>query len=276
MTSNYRAPRHSLRISKDRDTNCYSDDDEGKDLGLPLEKLNLGPRKKLVILALNGFLVYRTHRYRGKIPRNRMHDGLFDNHLVYKRPFCQDFMNFCLQRFEIGLWSSGKEHNVYGVLDCVLKELRKRLLFVWDEDKRSYYGFKSVENKHKPLFFKELKKVWEMIKPPDKRGRGSYSASNTLLIDEDPCKGLLNPPNTGIYPEPYDPDNLADDLLDPKKGLGLYLDGLAEAEDVQAYVEAHPFGQPAIGREHKDWLFYSKIRRRAWSHRLSSPSPVYS
>ena len=49
-------------------------------------------------------------------------------------------------------------------------------------------GFKSLENKNKPLFFKQLKKLWEKVK----KG-GPYSASNTLLIDDTPYKALLNP-----------------------------------------------------------------------------------
>ncbi|GAB2302133.1 hypothetical protein Dimus_036150 [Dionaea muscipula] len=267
MTRKYRVPcRHELGLSSGSD--CYSyessdsvDSDEGEDFVLPLEKLNLGPKKKLVILTLNGLLLYRNHRS-GKIPTNRTHDARFGNQLVYKRPFFQEFMNFCLQRFEIGIWSSAKGHNVDGVIDCVFKGgLKKKLLFVWDQDKCSDYGFKSLENKEKPIFLKELKKLWDEVKSSD--NRGSYSASNTLLIDETPYMGLLNPPNTSIYPEPYDPDNEADNALDPKEELGKYLDGLAEAEDVQAYVKAHPIGQPAIGPEHPDWGFYSKIRRRA-------------
>ncbi|GAB2302137.1 hypothetical protein Dimus_036154 [Dionaea muscipula] len=166
MTSNSVVIKHGLCVSdNNRDTDCHSDSDEkntdelGEDVGLPLEKLNLGPKKKLIVLGCRGFLFDRAHCYLDKIPSNRKHDGRFRNYLIYKRPFCEEFMNFCLQRFEIGLWSSGK-------------------------------------------------------------------------------------------------------VLDPKKGLGVYLDGLAEAEDVQAYVKAHPYGQPAVGPEHEDWLYYSKIRRR--------------
>ncbi|KAK4730821.1 hypothetical protein R3W88_023809 [Solanum pinnatisectum] len=53
-------------------------------LYLPLEKLNLGPKKKLLVLNLGGLLVHR-------------------------RPFCDQFLKFCLERFEIGIWSSAME-----------------------------------------------------------------------------------------------------------------------------------------------------------------------
>jgi len=45
-----------------------------------------------------------------------------------------------------------------------------------------------MEKKEKPLFFKQLKKVWEKIN----KG-GPYSASNTLMIDDKPYKSFVNP-----------------------------------------------------------------------------------
>lgn len=52
-----------------------------------------------------------------------------------------------------------------------------------------------------------------------------------------------------------------DFATDPKVELGLYLDGVADADDVQAYVKEHPFGQPPITPNHPDWVFYSKVLR---------------
>lgn len=28
---------------------------------------------------------------------------------VYKRPYCEEFMKFCLENFEVGIWSSARE-----------------------------------------------------------------------------------------------------------------------------------------------------------------------
>lgn len=47
--------------------------------------------------------------------------------------------------------------------------------------------------------------------------------------------------------------------LGPKGELRLYLEGLADADDVTSYVEEHPIGQPAITSAHADWDFYSNI-----------------
>ncbi|KAK7311222.1 hypothetical protein RJT34_09225 [Clitoria ternatea] len=51
-------------------------------------------------------------------------------------------------------------------------------------------GYKSSENDYMHLVFKELSKVWEHIK---KEGKGTYSASNSLMIDNKPYRTLLNP-----------------------------------------------------------------------------------
>uniref|UniRef100_A0A803MZP7 Mitochondrial import inner membrane translocase subunit TIM50 n=1 Tax=Chenopodium quinoa TaxID=63459 RepID=A0A803MZP7_CHEQI len=181
---------------------------------------------------------------------------------VYKRPFLDEFMKFCLERFEVGLWSSAQEQNVDLVLDCAFKGLKNRFLFVWDQKQSTDTGFKTLENKRKPLFLKELSKLHSYLANSSKGAR--FSESNTLLIDKDPVKSLCNPAHTGIFPDTYDPSNNNDNALDPKEELGKYLEGLANAEDddVPTYVKANPFGQPAIGPDHPDWDFYSRVRRR--------------
>ncbi|TQD94055.1 hypothetical protein C1H46_020250 [Malus baccata] len=85
-------------------------EDTGSDCGLSLEKLNIGSRKKLVIFSLNGFIVHRVSIHnQTKIPSNRTPDGTYGSYLVFKRPFCEEFMQFCFERFEVGIWSSAQE-----------------------------------------------------------------------------------------------------------------------------------------------------------------------
>ncbi|KAF7818728.1 putative C-terminal domain small phosphatase [Senna tora] len=235
----------------------YDDDagDSGSDYDLSLEKLNLGPTKKLLVLSLNGLLVHRVFRGESEgIPKNRLADFRYGNYLVFKRPFIQEFIKFCLESFQVGIWSSAMEHNVDEVLDYATGPQRSKLLFVWDQSQCTDSGFKSLEKKTKPLFFKELKRVWRDVK----KG-GPYSEANTLFIDDEPYKALLNPPNTGIFPEPYNAEDKDDNFLDPKGELGSYLKGLAEANDVQSYVKQHSIGQPAITSDHSDWAYYSVV-----------------
>ncbi|KDO61012.1 hypothetical protein CISIN_1g039355mg [Citrus sinensis] len=115
-------------------------------------------------------------------------------------------MDFCLERFEVGIWSSAREWYMNNALNCIMVGLRGKLLFAW-------HSILSV-----PV--------------------GQYSSSNTLLIDTDPYKALLNPPKTAIFPTEYKPSDVNDNALE------------------------HPFGQPAISPLHPDWNYYSKIIRR--------------
>ncbi|KAL6145716.1 hypothetical protein ACLB2K_056401 [Fragaria x ananassa] len=86
-------------------------DDEKFNQDTGIDKLTLEPRrKKLLVFDLNGLLVYRVYRSnKPDVPSDRTPDGKFGNHLVFKRPFAEEFVQFCLERFEIGIWSSALE-----------------------------------------------------------------------------------------------------------------------------------------------------------------------
>lgn len=54
-------------------------------------------------------------------------------------------------------------------------------------------GFKTLENRHKTLVFKDLSRIWEKEDPSLPWEKGEYNESNTLLLDDSPYKALLNP-----------------------------------------------------------------------------------
>ncbi|AEC09267.1 haloacid dehalogenase-like hydrolase family protein [Arabidopsis thaliana] len=122
---------------------------------------------------------------------------------------------------------------------------------ILDQEKCTDSGYKTLENSDKPLFFKDLSKVFQCFK--------GFSASNTIFIEEEPYKALLNPDNTGVFPLSYDPSDTKDNLLDPEGEFCSYLDGLANSSDVQAYIKEHPFGQPMIDSSHLDWSYYRRV-----------------
>ncbi|KAM5559612.1 hypothetical protein ABKV19_020996 [Rosa sericea] len=229
----------------------------GSDSGLSLEKLNLQPRKKLLVLSLNGLLLYRVYRKnKAKFPTTRDPDARFASQLVFEGPFAAEFVEFCLERFEVAVWSCAQERKVKGVLDCVMGwRKRKKLIAIFDQDHCTDSEPISMEDKEMPLFLKKLKDLWKYLD-------GKYSESDTLLIDDQPYKALLNPPYTGIFLESYNPNNASDNALDPKGELGVYLDDLAAADNVQVYVKKNPFGVPRVSSGHPDWNFYSAVIRR--------------
>lgn len=217
--------------------------------------VNTKGRKKLLVLGLGGLLCYRIcYKDRTKVP-DRPPDAAYGSYTVYKRPYCEEFIKFCLEKFEVGIWSSAREWYLNSALDCISSGLRSKVLFAWDQNECTNTGISSLEKKEKPIFFKELKKVWDR----NWSHTDGFSASNTLLIDDTPYKALLNPPYTSVFPTEYKVDNVNDNALGPNGELRLYLVGLAAADDVPSYVKAHPFGQPTITPLHSDWDYYSKI-----------------
>lgn len=48
-------------------------------------------------------------------------------------------------------------------------------------------------------------------------------------------------------------------LAGPSGELRTYLAQLADADNVQSFVEQNPFGQPAIRPGHEDWELYRNI-----------------
>ncbi|XP_073145303.1 uncharacterized FCP1 homology domain-containing protein C1271.03c-like [Henckelia pumila] len=237
-----------------------SSDDEKEsaysvDIGLPLDKLSLGPKKKLLVLCLGGLLVHRVHvRDRASV-RGLRPDVVYGKFLVFKRPFCTDFLKFCFERFQVGLWSSARDHNIDGVLNDITGGARSKLMFVWSQEECTDSGFYCINKREKPLFLKNLKNLWEKKYIT----KGQYSSSNTLLIDDEPHTCLLNPPNTAIFPDPYKKHDTKDAVLGLNGELRKFLDGLADADDVPSYVKDHPIGQLAISPAHPDWKYYARI-----------------
>ncbi|PON69672.1 FCP1 domain containing protein [Trema orientale] len=133
------------------------------------------------------------------------------------------------------------------------------LLVDFDQSHCTTTKFNTLENKNKPLVFKELRKLWEKLEPDLPWEKGEYDETNTLLLDDSPYKALRNPANTAIFPRPYRYGDRSDKSLGPGGDLRTYLEGLATTDNIQKYVECNPFGQEAITKSHKSWEFYSKL-----------------
>nr|XP_043609135.1 uncharacterized protein LOC122581058 isoform X2 [Erigeron canadensis] len=129
----------ATKISSKSNNSVASDDVEKKDeketsidISISLDKLSLRPKKKLLVLPLAGIIVYRAHRSRpNTFPKNRRPDFSYGSFHVYKRPFCKEFLEFCFQRFHVALWSAAREYNLQGILDHVMGDRKRKLLFTW-------------------------------------------------------------------------------------------------------------------------------------------------
>ncbi|KAF9606571.1 hypothetical protein IFM89_026763 [Coptis chinensis] len=137
--------------------------------------------------------------------------------------------------------------------------MKSQLLFCWDQSHCSTTGFYTVENNDKPLMLKELVKLWDKDDPNLPWEKREYNESNSLLVDDSPYKALLNPTHTAIFPTSYDIRDKNDNSLGHGGDIRMYLDGVATSENVQKYIQQHPFGQPAITKSHPCWQHYSQV-----------------
>ncbi|KAK6261755.1 hypothetical protein QUC31_007571 [Theobroma cacao] len=236
------------------------------------------PKKKLLVLDLNGILVDVAQK-----PGEFKPDIRLSGKGVFKRPFCDDFLEFCFRTFNVGIWSSRIKKNVKRLVAFLMKKWRRNLLFCWlflycingfmlcitywyhdvsfmqHRKQCTITKFKTIEDKKKPLVLKELSKLWGRHSPNVPWEKGEYDESNTLLLDDSPYKALHNPANTAVFPYPYQYRDTKDSSLGCGGDIRTYLEGLAAAENVQKYVEQNPFGQSAITESNPHWDFYCQI-----------------
>ncbi|KAB2055893.1 hypothetical protein ES319_A11G068400v1 [Gossypium barbadense] len=241
------------RNSEESSDSIYAN--ETNDVSLTIVKTPVSQlRKKLLVLDVNGLLadiIYRPSK-------NYKADAHIAGRAIFKRPFCDDFLRFCFEKFEVGIWSSRNRRTLERVVDFLMGDMKQKLLFCWDSSHCTTTQFKAPGHRYKPLVFKELRKLWRKSDPNLPWEKGYYNESNTLLIDDSPYKALLNPLDTAIFPHPFMFD-MDDDSLGGGGDLRVYLERLALAENVQKFLELNPFGQIAITERSHDWCFYGRV-----------------
>ncbi len=155
--------------------------------------------RPLVILDVNGVLGEREPYD----PNSRSKKRKFQ-----PRPFADAFLDFCKDRFELALWSCTSQPGQLSLFP----NLADYILFDWNQDKATNMSPRtSAVGKDKPLFFKELSKVF--------REMPCFDPSNTLLIDDHVEKFERNQEGTGmvIYQYRADAPHAGDDAaLDPQ------------------------------------------------------------
>lgn len=239
------------KVKETSEVNISVKDESQIESTIPLERVLIShPKKKLLVLDLNGILMDVAQGV--KKP-----DLVLKRKSVYKRPFCDDFLAFCFERFNVGVWSSRLKENVTKLVDLIFRESKQKLLFCWHQRHCTKTKFNTIGGQSKPLVLKELKRLWEKSDPLP-WAKGEYNESNTLLVDDSPYKALCNPAHTAIFPHPYD-HRFDDFSLGPGGDIRVYLEAIAGAENVQKFVEENPFGQPIITEADPSWNFYRKV-----------------
>ena len=139
--------------------------------GKPKVELVVVPRRKLLILDLNGVLF---NRY--PVGDERRGGGGREGGGVRKRPGCDAFLGFCFNNFEVAAWSCCRKETLEME---IFQGREKELMFVnYQVHSTNLWPRHSAVSKEKPLFLKELKRMWE-----GQLERVAWGEGNTILID---------------------------------------------------------------------------------------------
>ncbi|KAK4402216.1 hypothetical protein Sango_0962300 [Sesamum angolense] len=194
-----------------------------------------GEQKKLLVLDVNGLLVDIS----SYVPYDPDPDDIILKKAVFKRPYCDDFLKFCFERFNVGVWSSRTKRNMEPILEFLLGNDKCKLLFCWDSDFVLDSLLKpNTDTIFLSFHFREYNLLYQLLS----------KINHTVLIQQ----------YTAVFPYSYQFTDVRDNSLGPGGDLRVYLEGLAMAENVQEYVKQNPFGQRPITEKNLSWGYYLK------------------
>lgn len=193
---------------------------------MPKRRQQPGPL--LVVIDLNGTLLYRPSRKNSTSFQSRRH--------------AEKFVTYCVQTFWVVFWSSAKPENVKGMVNQLIsKRLRQQVVGVWGRDR---FGLTMEDYNKRTQCYKRLTKLWNdpLIKSsyPNQRPGfegGCWDQGNTVLIDDSAEKARSEPYNAITLPEYLG----GTDELDVLPIVHDYLNELCYQEDVSTYMRSHPF-----------------------------------
>lgn len=215
------------------------------------------PPRVLLILDLNHLLCERHPRDAPRPSEQELqsHAHTYVQHgqaLVWERPYAASFIDWCMTRFTLALWSSGKRRNIEPIVRRLLtRQQLNHMLFIWGQeectiDEHVMVAVSEADEactrsgthaaQQKPLIRKDLVRVWKRWP--------AWDPTCTVLVDDDPIKCSHNVANTAIHPVKWralQPPEGSTDELAPHGSLCRFLGLLLDAEDTQHFMRDHPY-----------------------------------
>jgi len=150
------------------------------------------PQKKLLILDIDGTLIFAEEKAKLIHMQVKQHyhfelDG--GSILVWKRPDIDEFLEWCFEHYDVGVWSASGSEYVHSVLTHIIADhLRSKVKFIWTSIRCTRKYQQQSLDISMPITIKRLKKLWRRKKSgsynPD--SVGSYNRRNTLIVDDTP------------------------------------------------------------------------------------------
>lgn len=194
---------------------------------LPQRRAEPGPL--LVVIDLNGTILFRPDRRKSQNFR--------------RRPHADTFVSYCVETFWVVFWSSARPENVRRMVETLVSPAQlDKVVAVWGRDR---FGLTPDDYNARTQCYKRLTALWDdpVVRasfPADRPGYEGrcWDQGNTVLIDDSVEKARSEPHNAITIPEFTGDMNESFDIL-PK--VHDYLNELCFQEDVSTYVRANPF-----------------------------------
>ncbi|KAF7543130.1 hypothetical protein G7Z17_g10988 [Cylindrodendrum hubeiense] len=184
------------------------------------------PRRILIVMDLNGTLLYRPNKRR-------------PFHFV-ERPYARAFLSYCLDTFYVAIWSSARPENVSKMVAQLLTpEQCERCLLVWARDQ---FGLSPADYDTKVQVYKRLTSVWSnprvMSSHPAAQEGGRWDQTNTVLVDDSREKARSEPFNLLQIPEF---SGLATESPNVLPQVHDYLNSLSHQTDISRFMRQTSF-----------------------------------
>lgn len=203
------------------------------------------PQRLLLVLDLNGTLVYRSL-----------------GSTVYKpRPFLSQFLEYCIANHSVLIWSSAMPRNVVAVCKSMFRpEQLKTVLGIWARDT---LGLTPQQYHARVQVYKRLDRIWNhpkiALKHPEVHLGARWTQKNTLLIDDSIMKASAQAYNLVQIPEFTNdsPEKKGKDGEDVLGQVVAYLEEARKWDNVSAFVRERKF---VFGTEWSwDWQAQRKV-----------------
>ena len=154
--------------------------------GVPPTRVS-SPQTLLIVLDLNGTILYRTPKKQDLV----------------RRPGLRRFLNYCFDVHRVLVWSSAEPHNLAVLCQKVFTAAQHELLLgQWSRER---FGLTPELYKQRVQVYKDLNTVWNdpglQSRHPDSATGGMWGQHNTVLIDDSAVKAAAQPFNHIEVPE---------------------------------------------------------------------------
>lgn len=183
-------------------------------------------RKILVVIDLNGTLLYRPSRHNPTA--------------FIERPHARTFLRYCIDTFKVVIWSSAKPNNVTRMCEQLLTpEQRSRVVAVWGRD---HFGLTQEDYYLRVLCYKRLSALWadpEVAASHPEFAEGKrWSQADTVLVDDSAEKARTEPYNIIQIPE-FKGNATEQGFVLPQ--VHDYVNECARQADISTYIRNQPF-----------------------------------